>query len=97
MANVSGNLGDLIGAPLAFPNGQPARAYLSPSLILAIEGDELRLGGLQLTLDANDVFSATNVPHGSYQLVVHHFDPANRQPTVTWIPVEVNGDTVVSA
>jgi hypothetical protein len=96
VATLSGDLGDLIGQPLAFPNGQSGRAYLIPHQAVAIVGDELRIGSIQLTLDDDDAFSQANVPDGTYQVLVFYFDQAERRPD-TWVTdVVVSGDTVLA-
>ena len=50
MATLSGDLGDLLGLPLTFPNGNGPRAYLTPALGYATEGSQLRVGSVEQSL-----------------------------------------------
>lgn len=97
MATLSGDLGDLVGGDLVFPNGQPARAFLVPEAAYTIVDDELRIGGVELTLDEDGAFSQSGVPEGDHQVLVLYFDPDKRQPASVTIPASVTGDTVLSA
>lgn len=94
MATVSGDLGDLVNAPLVYPNGRPARAYLSPASIVAVVGTQVRFGGVELVLDSASVFAQTGIDNGDYQLIVCYYD---REPREVAIPVLVFGNTTVVA
>ncbi len=96
MPTLSGDLGDLTAQPLTFPNGRPARAWLLPELGYTIVGDELRVGGIELTLDAASAFSQAGVPNGSHRVLVLYYNQEHREPTTVTIPVTVAGDTVLS-
>lgn len=78
---LSGNLGDLVGSDLEYPNGTAARAFLSPVLGYAIDGSEVLVGGLEITLATDGTFSATGLPSGSYQVLVTYYDPQAREST----------------
>lgn len=93
---LTGDLGDLIGQPLGFPNGQAVRAFLLPEAMLNIIDGEIRIGSIELTLDSGGAFTQTDVPRGDHRIQVLHFDPEQRQPVTTLIPASVAGDTTLT-
>lgn len=79
---VSGDLGNIIGASLDAPaayGGEKARAWLIPYSTAVVEGSEVRIGPVELTLTGTWTFSQANVPGGAsvaYTVKVQYWDPA---------------------
>lgn len=94
--NVSGDLGELNGGNPVFPNGDPARGFLSPYSPLTTYAGEVRIGGVEVTLETDGTFSVDDVPPGDYQFIVRYYDGATRQARVAAGPVSVFGDAVVT-
>lgn len=97
MPTLSGDLGDLVGAPLTFPNGESARAYLSPLLGYTIVDDQLRVGGIEMGLDEDGAFEQDDVPAGEYLVTVVYFDAEARQPATWTRHLSITTDTLLAA
>lgn len=76
---LTGDITDVVGGITTFPSGDPPKAYLIPYGDAIVEGDDLRIGGIELTLDSAGSFSQGDLPGGGYAVAVNYFDPAVRR------------------
>lgn len=75
---LTGDLSSRVGEELTSPTGQAPRAYLIPYAEAVAEGSEVLVGPVELTLDADGVFSQADIPEGGYRVEVRYFSPSER-------------------
>jgi hypothetical protein len=75
---LTGTVNDIVSNPLVLRT--PARAFLIPYAPFVVEGTEVRVGSIELTLDATTgAFSQAGLPVGGYAVQLRYYDPAAGQ------------------
>jgi hypothetical protein len=74
---LTGTVNDIVSSPLVLKT--PARAFLIPYAPFIVEGTEVRVGSVELTLDSAGAFSQAGLPVGGYAVQLRYYDPVAGQ------------------